>query len=202
MPLALVPLGAYLWALGVLAVLVIAGAYTDVRRGKILNALTYPAVAIGLIGHTVTGGMNGTALSPLGLLGSLAGLAAGFLPLLLVWRAGGIGGGDAKLMGAVGALTGWKFTLAAMFYGFFVAALMAIAVMIRARIVRRTLGRIWRFLCLAMVKARPADPASPDSPKIPFGLALCIGTALHLVDYLFGGPVTQRLMGAGPGFGM
>ena len=202
MPLALVPLRADMWALGVVAVVLLAGAYTDVRCGKILNAVTYPAVAIGLIGHTLAGGVNGASYSPLGLVGSLAGLAVGFLPLLLVWRAGGIGGGDAKLMGAVGALTGCSFTLAAMFYGFGVAAIMAIAVMLKRRIFRRTLGRIWRFLCLAVAKAKPADPAGPDSPKIPFGLALCIGTALHLVDYLFGGPVTQRLMGAGPGFGM
>ena len=89
-----------------------------------------------------------------------------------------------------------------MFYGFLVAALMAIGVMLKRRIFRRTMARIWRFLCLALAKARPADPAAPDSPKIPFGLALCIGTALHLVDWLFGGPVTQRLMGGGPGFGM
>ena len=63
------------------------------------------------------GGVGGRGGLDIGLAGSAAGFAVGFLPLLLVWLAGGIGGGDAKVMrGRV--LTGWRFTLAAMMYGF------------------------------------------------------------------------------------
>jgi len=201
MEFGLIPLRADMWALGVLAVVLLAAAYTDVRSGKVLNAVTYPAVAAGLIGHTLTGGIAGSGWSHLGLLGSLAGLAVGFLPLVLIWRAGGIGGGDAKLMAAVGALTGWNFTLAAMFYGFLVAALMAVGVMVKRKIVRRTLTRTWRFVYLALARAKPSDPARTDSPKIPFGLALCIGSGLHLLDVMFKGPVARRLLGAGSALG-
>jgi len=183
------------WAYAVLAVALVVAAWTDVRRGKIPNGVTYPAVAAGLIGHTLVGGLTGDDVA-LGLAGALGGLAVGFLPLLLVWRAGGIGGGDAKLMGAVGALTGWSFTLAAMFYGFLVAAIMAVFVMLKLGITRRTLGRVWRFLYLAFTPGKPADPAAADSPKIPFGLALCIGSAAQLVDVLLGGPVSSRVFGS------
>jgi len=187
----LVPLTADLWAYGVLAIALLAASYTDVRTGKIPNWITLPCVAAGLVGHTVVGLAGGEGLSGLRLAGG--GLAIGFIPLYLAWRAGGIGGGDAKMMAAVGALTGWRFTLAAMFYGFAVAAVMALFVMVTRRILWRTLGRIWRFLYLAMLRAKPVDPATPDSPKIPFGLALCIGSALQLTDTLLGGPVTSRL---------
>lgn len=206
MELALVPLRADMWPLAALVVLLVAAAYTDVRSGRIHNVVTYAGVAVGLIGHTLTGGLAGTGpglgLSRLGLLGALAGLAVGFLPMLVVWRMGGIGGGDAKLTAAVGALTGWNFTLAVMLYGFLVAALMAIGVMIIRGIVRDTLGRIWRFLVLALSKAKPADPATSQSPKIPFGLALCIGGLAHLVDVVvLGGAVSHGLLGAGSTMG-
>jgi len=96
-------------------------------------------------------------------------------------------------MAAVGALTGWKFALASLFYGFAVAGVMALFVMLRRRILKRTVGRVWRFVVLSLMRAEPVDPAGADSPKIPFGLALCIGSALELADVLAGGPVTARL---------
>ena len=185
------------WAYGVLTVVLIVAAVTDVRRGLIYNWITYPAVAIGLIGHTLVGGVWGvndaqTQTYQLGLIGSLVGLAVGFMPLLLAWIAGGVGGGDAKLMGAVGALAGWRFALGAMFFGFAVAGIMAVAVMILRRIVRRTLGRVGRFLVLLLTPTRPAAPVSEDSPKIPFGLALCIGSAVALIEVFVRGPDASK----------
>jgi len=181
------------WAYGVLAVVLVVASVTDIRSGKIYNSITYPAIAAGLIGHTLVGGLGGHDQS-LGLVGSLAGLVVGFGPLLLAWLAGGIGGGDAKLMAAVGALAGWSFTLPAMFYGFAIAAAMALVVMLRRRIARRTLARILRFLYLVCTPARPAGPSAPDSPKIAFGLALCIGSGIALVERLFGLGLFNRLV--------
>ena len=80
--------------------------------------------------------------------GSVTGLLIGFLPLGICWWAGGIGGGDAKLAGAIGALSGWRFAFTALAYGIGVAALMAIFVMIQKRLVRRTLRRVWLALQL------------------------------------------------------
>ena len=187
--------GADLWAYCVLGVVLIVAGVTDIRSGKIYNWTTYPAVAVGLIGHVLLGGLWGGAGrdgigSPgtMGLFDALLGLAAGFVPLLLAWWAGGIGGGDAKIMGAVGALAGWRFALTAMFYGFFVALLMAVALMIRRRIVRDTLGRIGRFIFLWLVRTRPANPATEQSPTLPFGLALCIGAAAALLLVCIFGP--------------
>lgn len=175
-----------LWAYCVLAVVLVVAAITDVRSGKIFNIVTYPAIAVGLVGHTLVGGLFGGE-EAIGLAGSVLGFAAGFLPLLLVWMAGGIGGGDAKLMGAVGALTGWRFTLTAMVYGLLVVAVMAIFVMIRRRIAIATLGRIWRFLYLSFTPGRGAGPSGPESPTVPFGLALCIGSAVAMAQLLYKG---------------
>jgi prepilin peptidase CpaA len=183
------------WAYGVLGVVLVAAAVTDVRTGKVLNVVTYPAVIVGLVGHTVVGGVVGMLPDTLGLDGALAGLAVGFGPMLLVWRAGGIGGGDAKLMAAVGALAGWRYALAALFCGLVVAAAMAIGIMVSRRITRRTLRRIWQSLVLLFMANQKADPATAESPTVPFGLALCIGAALTLVDQLFGGWWTGQVLG-------
>ena len=182
------------WAYCVLAAMLVTAAWTDVRYGKIYNWTTYPGVLIGLIGHTVAGGLTGRGPLALGLSGSAIGLAAGFGPLLLAWLAGGIGGGDAKVMGAVGALTGWRFTLSAMLYGFAVAALMALAVMLFRRITWRTLKRVGRFFVMVFLPGGPTDPATKESPKIPFGLALCIGAGLALAEAIWRGPVARKLV--------
>jgi len=184
---------AHAWAPAILTVVLVAAAIADLRTGKVHNRLTYPAIAVGLIGHTLCGLLADNEVS-MGLYGSLAGLAVGFLPMLGVWMAGGIGGGDVKLMAAVGALSGWRFAVMALFYGLIVAAVMAFVVMIRRRIVGRTLGRILRFCLLLFTPTRPADPATPESPTVPFGFALCIGSALALAELLIFGPGAKKLL--------
>ena len=180
------PSGPMLWAYAVLAVTLVIAAVTDVRSGKIYNVVTYPAIAIGLVGHTVLGGLMGDGEYPMGLAGSAAGFAVGFLPMLLVWLAGGINGGDAKLMGAVGALAGMRFALSALFYGLAVAALMAVIVMIYRRMTLAVLGRVWRFVLLSVVsRGKAPGPATATSPKVALGLALCLGSAVALVVEVF-----------------
>jgi prepilin peptidase CpaA len=185
------------WPELVLAVTLVMASYTDVRYFKIPNWITYPAVLAGLIGHGVMGGLSGHGTAELGLADSAVGLAVGFIPLFLVaviGRGHGIGGGDCKLMGAVGALAGWRFALAAMLYGFIAAAVIAVIVMVAKRVTRRTLSRVWRFVVLLFVPGGLTDPATADSPKIPFGLALCIGAGISLVEVLLHGPVAKRFL--------
>ncbi len=175
-------LGVPAWSTAALLVLVSTAAATDVRWRKIPSWLTYPAILIGLAGHALAGGLYGSGDQP-GLSGAAAGLAVGSGPLLLCWLAGGIGGGDVKLMGAIGALGGWRLCIGAMLYGFIVAALMAIVVMVHKRVVWRTLRRVLHTMALlVMPGARPADPTGPDSPKIPFAAALCAGTVAAIIS--------------------
>ena len=176
-----------------LAILLIVAAVTDARRGKIYNWLTYPAVVLGLIEHTLFGDLVGRG-AHLGLSGSALGLAVGFLPMLMAWLAGGVGDGDAKLMAGVGALGGWRIALATMLYGLMAALVLAIILMIRHRVVKRTLGRVGRFVWLSLAMRKSPLPVSDDSPKVPLGLAFSIGAAAALVEVLAARP------GGLPGF--
>lgn len=186
-------LGPDVWSYIVLAVTLVVASVTDIRTGKIYNWITYPAALIGLAGHWITGGLWGGP-EHLGLAGSLAGLAAGFGPLLLAWLAGGIGGGDAKVMGAVGALVGWRFALTSLFYGLAVALAMAVVIMLRKKAVRDTFGRVWRFFLLWAGRAKPDAPTTPQSPTVPFGLALCLGAAVALTLTCIFGPTDKMFL--------
>ncbi len=170
------------WSAAALVAVVVLAAATDLRSGKVPNWLTYPAILLGLAGHALFGGLAGWE-GRMGLAGAAAGFAVGFLPLLVFWLAGGIGAGDAKLMGAIGAMGGWEFAIGAMLYGFITAALMAIVVMIRRRVVRRTLRRMYHAVVLLVTPgAKPGDPTAAESPRIPFAVALCIGTVAAMLS--------------------
>lgn len=81
-------------------------AYVDWRTQKLPNWLTVSCFVSALVFHFVAGffgeyGGVGTAFIQLGW--SLVGFATGFGILMVLWLIGGGGGGDVKMMGAMGA---------------------------------------------------------------------------------------------------
>ncbi|MHC4879560.1 MAG: A24 family peptidase [Planctomycetota bacterium] len=86
------------------------GAYTlaaaiwDIRVKRIPNKLTLPVFGLGLVYQLAFNQVDG-------LLAAGTGFAAGFGLLFLLWMIGSGGGGDVKLMGALGVWLGGKMTL-------------------------------------------------------------------------------------------
>ena len=166
------------WAEFGLLVAVLAGAaLADWRTGRIPNWVTYPGVLGALVLAVGLGWEHGLWHGVFEGVGwSLLGAAAGLFPMAAVYFLGGLGGGDVKLMAFVGAVATWQrldFLLAAAVDGFLAGLLLAVSVMIRQRIVLRTLQRIAGAVLGALMRV-PA-PLPQDSPKIPFALALAIG---------------------------
>jgi prepilin peptidase CpaA len=156
-----------------LVLLVTAASLLDLRRGKIPNALTYPACLFGLGLAAADGGWSG-------LTGSLLGLAVGFLPFFALYLLGGLGGGDVKLMAAVGALMGYPFILNALVTSVLVGGLIALLLVIWE-------GKLWqaiRFLGLTVGRVFiPGLQREPLSARqnVPFGVAICLGSFLTLL---------------------
>jgi hypothetical protein len=51
------------------------------------------------------------------------------------------------------------------------------------------------FVWQALSMHKPLDPASSDSPKIPFGLAISLGAAAALAEALLRGPGALSFFG-------
>lgn len=150
-------------------------AWVDFRTRKIPNWLTVTAFVLGVGTNTVLGGWRGTVASLEG-----AGLALGILLPVVLLR--GLGAGDWKLMGALGALMGWRAMFFLLIVSFVVSGVMAIVQMVASGRAKQTL---WNTLMLAKglvtFGLRPAAGVTLDNPtllKMPFGVAVGAATLL------------------------
>jgi len=101
--------------------------------------------------------------------------------------AGGLHGGDVKLMAAVGALLGWQATLLALAYTLVAAAVISVALILVRGVFWRTMRRLAGFFALLLTTRKPTDPATADSPRVPFGLAIAMGSLTAAVEVLWRG---------------
>jgi leader peptidase (prepilin peptidase)/N-methyltransferase len=115
------------------ALLVVAG--TDLSHKIIPNVITFPGMVLGLI--------SSATILPLGLIDGLIGLiVGGGILWLLAWASPylfgkeGMGGGDIKLLGMIGAFLGWKPALMTIMVGSFLGSVVGVS-LIAARIIRR-----------------------------------------------------------------
>jgi len=123
--------------------------WTDVRSRRIPNLLTGPALLLGLLVHLVVEGLPGLGQAALG------ALVAGGLMLpgwLLKWK----GGGDVKLVAAVGAWFAWP---------------LALMVALRQSLTGASFMGAW----LLSGAKRAAPPPAAGGVRFPFGIAVLIG---------------------------
>ena len=163
-----------------LAAVLAAAVVTDLRSRRIPNLLTLPA-ALGFL-------LLRLALSgPEGLLPGLYGLGLGLALMLPAWGLGVMGGGDAKLMAAVGAALGpagalWSFLFTSLYGGAYALAALLLRPAGRAALRRALAGLAGAVLALrggaGLAYAAPAP--APALPRLCYGLAIAAGTCLYL----------------------
>lgn len=122
-------------------------AVTDTRTGLIPNWLTYPPMVIAPLAHALWGGWSAVGAS------LLAIVLCGFMPYLL-FRMGGMGGGDVKLFAALGAILGPRLGLQVEFYALLAGALISILMLAK----QKRLGTLFRNTY--QVAANMVRPAS------------------------------------------
>ena len=158
-------------------------AWLDWHTRRIPNWLTVSGFVAGLTLDFWLAGWRGTLI---GLEGAALALII-LLPLVLM-RA--LGAGDWKLMGAVGAIVGPQTFLRVLLASIFVSGLMAMVLMIRTKRVKTTLHNlavlVHGFFSFGL---RPSPEISLDNPmllKLPFGVAVAIGTLICFVQARWG----------------
>jgi prepilin peptidase CpaA len=159
------------------AVLIVA-AVTDITARKVHNWLTLPAIAAGLAINFALGGFDAAGAAGPSLVSSLMGFALGFAIFFVAYALGGVGGGDVKLIGAVGAILGYPFIVSAIFWSALVGAFLALAALIwRGRLVRGLAVTARAVLTLRTAAAREGESAEDARIRIPYGAAIAFGSA-------------------------
>lgn len=155
--------------------------YTDLRYNKIYNGVVLPATGLALAYHLYAGG-------PPELWWSVKGLLLGMGLLIIPFALGGMGAGDVKLLGFIGACGGpgfaWLTFLAAALAG----GLLALAVLIKNGRLLLSLKVVW-YTFLSFFGAAPrvnmfGSLEGQNALAFPYGAAITVGT---VVAYLFGG---------------
>lgn len=154
-----------------LSICVVAAIY-DVRTRRIPNELTLSCAIAGLVTHAASLTTAGIYLVWL-----CGAVAAGFA----LYRLGGIGAGDVKLLAAGTALLGWPLGLTFLLYSALCGGLQALAALLARRNGYQTL------FCLLATPG--ALRAGASGVKVPYALAiaggaLCTALSVSLVPAL------------------
>lgn len=162
-----------LWLLAI--IFSVAAAVTDLRWRRIPNWLTYPAVPIAIALHWKIAGAHAALLS-------LGGAALGFAILIPFMLLGGLGGGDCKLVAALGAFFEPRRLLIILFFALIINLIIAVAVVLWnrrfAQSVRNS-ARITAALFLFRSPGADLTLENPQAAKVPFGIAAAIAVLLY-----------------------
>ncbi|MEW5773584.1 MAG: prepilin peptidase [Thermodesulfobacteriota bacterium] len=163
-----------------LASVLAAAVVADLRARRIPNLLTLPACLGFLLLRLVLFG-------PEGFVAGLAGLGLGLGLMLPAYGLGVMGGGDAKLMAAVGAALGpagvlWSFLFTSVFGGAYALAVLLFRPAGRAALRRALAGLAGTALALRAGGGLHYAAPAPERtlPRLCYGLAIAAGTSLYL----------------------
>ena len=155
----------------VLALILTLAAAWDIRARRIPNPLVLTGLGAGLLWHGWHGG--GPEL-----LWSLGGVGVACLALP-AYAAGGVGAGDVKLLGAVGALMGPTFLLWTLLGTILAGGLLALGWAAARGVLRETVQNA--LLGLHLLRARAGVSALAQASKagrMPLAPAIALGAAL------------------------
>ena len=146
-----------------LLVVSIFGAAYDLKYRKIPNWLTFGTFLLVLIVNVIHFEI-GKIINCV--LGFVLGIAILFVPYVLKW----MGAGDAKLLGAIGSIVGFKQVLIVFFYSAIAGLFLAI---------------IWLIFLPERIKFLVTTgqilPSVDNKQKLPYGIAITLGTILYII---------------------
>lgn len=169
-----------------LCIVLTCAAWWDLKYHRLPNWLTLSTCILGIVLWTIMEGF-------IGLKYSLLGFGAGFLVFLVPFLFSGMGGGDVKLMAAVGALVGWPLIVWVALLSCVVALFVVTAKSIWTGTFGKLLSNTWhvtRNTVVGLLLRRSCDEIKEvtqieTAARVPFGAAIAVGTIwAMLLEYL------------------
>jgi prepilin peptidase CpaA len=148
-------------------------AVVDVRTRRVPNVLTCAIAAVGLVAA-------GAGAGDLGVGAAIAGGLIGFALMLPGYLLGGTGGGDVKLLAALGTLLGPGRTVTAFIAMALAGGAIAVIVALARGQGRATAQRFWRLLRGDRSAATAVESAAVDN-RFAYAPAIAVGAALAVL---------------------
>lgn len=157
----------------------LAAAISDLRSRRIPNLLTGPAMLVGLLLHVAAGGWKegGTSLVALLLCGAI---------FLVFHLAGGMGGGDVKLIAAEACLLGLSSAGSLLLNTVLCGGLLGLMLAIRRGQLRQTVTNVLVLTSHHSKNGLQPHPdlnvQNPRALRLPYALAIAAGTVLTVLS--------------------
>lgn len=159
------------------------GAATDYRSRRIPNWLTDAGLLSGLLLHLLLGGWRDLGSAFLG------GIVSGLI-FLVFYLAGGMGGGDVKLIAAVGCLAGLSQVAGILISTALAGGIFAVTLAVMSRRLKQTVGNVGSLLWHHGTSGLQPHPkfnlGNPNTLRLPYGIAIAAGTTMSLCRVLVG----------------
>jgi len=155
----------------------LAACVTDVRTRRIPNVLTFGAALGGFLAQVLSTGVDGA-------LASVSGWALGVLVFLPFFALGGMGGGDVKLLAALGAWLGPRETLWLAVYSGIAGGVLGVIVAVARGYLRTALRNVlamlayWRTVGITPVPDLTLESAK--TPRLAYALPIFAGAVMTL----------------------
>jgi len=155
---------------------------TDLAERKIYNIVVLIGLAAALVLNLLELGLKA------GFLQTFSGFFTGVLLLFIPFALGGIGAGDVKMLGTVGAFLGSSLVVQVMLASALAGGVYAFIVMLKNKSLLRSLQNIYRAIwCSTILCERTYFESLQDSASeqqtIPYGAAITAGV---IIIYLLG----------------
>lgn len=148
----------------------IGSATTDVISRKVPHWITLPGIAFGLA-------LSYAARDWPGLSSSLLGLGIATAVFGVAYLSGGVGGGDLKLVAAIGAMKGASFIVPAIFWSSLVGMIMGVSILVWRGRLGFGLKRAAAY-AFSIRRLEPLQAEDPAATRLPYGVAIAFGTMI------------------------
>ncbi len=153
------------------------GCVFDIRVRRIPNVLTLGSFGAALAFGAITAGWGGVGAA-------VTGWVAGLALLLIPFALGGMGAGDLKLLGAIGAWLGPSTALRAGLAATIVGGVLALVVAVSSGYLRQAWGNVGLMLTswqIAGLKPIPGMTlADATGPRLAFAAPILVGTVFAI----------------------